>query len=169
MEAEILEQEEAQIFESLEDLDFKIDCLKDKLLKINKASNFTDSLNDSFYMGRVGFMGKKANAKKERELNKFIDSCNSERKINAEISTLEKRISKLKTGYYLIRKNNLLVDSYKCLTEKREAFETILKSNLLKGKPLTEENKSIVKDLKRENLAKIRKTEKQYKTTLLTA
>ena len=98
---------------------------------------------------------KKDSNKKYKELEKYTDSLKEENKIKEEIKSLEFRLKKLNTGNYLLRKNGLLVDSYKCLIDKKEAFEVILKTGKLKDKILTNEEKGIIKDLRKENLAKI--------------
>jgi len=164
MNSNIINSENVLIKNSIEDINKKIESLKLRLEKIDSNTPFTDSLGENFHGGRVGYMSKKDNARKEKEFEKFLDSCNDKKSINSEILSLEKKLKKLTTGNYLIRKNGLLVDSYNILSGKKAAYDMILKTNQLKGKSLNNEDLKIVKDLRRENLSALNKREKQYKT-----
>ncbi len=157
MKTELLKRENILIKETLEGLNTKISLLTAKLENVNKSTPFMDQLRDNFSSGMVGYMSKKDSNKKYRELEKYTDSLKEENKIKEEIKSLEFRLKKLNTGNYLLRKNGLLVDSYKCLIDKKEAFEVILKTGKLKDKILTNEEKGIIKDLRKENLVKINK------------
>lgn len=159
----IINSENKQIEELINDYNFNLNYLKTKKELINKKSNFTDSLNNSFYMGRVGFMSKKDNARKSKELDKFIESCKTETKIEQEINLIEKRIKSLSTGNYLIRKNGVRVETYKLLNEKLTALEIIKTTGIIKGKQVTQEEMQIVKTLINETKKAIKKREKNFK------
>lgn len=160
MKTEILEHEKNLIKSTLEELEHKSILLTVKLNNLVDKTPFQEGLNAHFYGGRVGFMNAKDSAKKEREIEKEIDSYKDKKKIKEELELIEIKIKSLNTGNYLLRKNGLLVDSYKCLMEKKEAFDRIMKTNLLKGEPLSNEDKTIIKDLRKENLRNVNKREK---------
>ena len=161
----IINYENVLIKNSIEDIKYKIESLELRLQKIALNTPFNDSLINSFYGGHVGFMSIKASLKKQNELEKSIEIFKNKESIKAEISALNNKLSKLNTGNYLIRKNGLLVDSYKILIEKKEAFDKVKKTKVLKGSELSAEDFKICMELRKENLTAVNKREKSYKNT----
>lgn len=163
MNLNLMNSEKVLILNSIKEIRYKIERLELRIEKIVLNTPFNDSLSNSFYGGKVGFMSIKASLKKQNEIEKSIEIFKNKKSITTEISALNNKLKKLNTGNYLIRKNGLLVDSYKILIEKKDAFDKVKKTKVLKGSELSNEDFKICMELRKENLTALNKREKSYK------
>jgi hypothetical protein len=158
----IINEEKALINELTQNLRTEILTIESELKSSKPNTPFTDSLSRSFYGGKVGFMNKKDNARKSRELNKTIEHSKKTRSLYAQILSLNKKLKKLETGRYIMRKNGLLVESYAYLMEKLNTIEEMLKTGKIKGVSIDDEQKASLKEMKKEIKAQINKRQKMY-------
>jgi hypothetical protein len=79
-----------------------------------------------------------------------------------KILSLNKKLKKLKTGRYIMRKNGLLVESYSFLIEKLNTIEEMLKTGKIKGVSIDNEQKASLKEMKKEIKSQINKRQKMY-------
>lgn len=158
----IIKAENILIAESITDLECEISSIKQKLKKSDPSTPFTDSLNKSFYGGQVGFMSKKDNAKKSRELDKTIDAAKVRIKLNKDLKEAENRLKKLNTGFYIIRKNGLMVESVKFMHDKIQSLNKALKTGQIKGEKCTGETLTLFREMRQELKRKINQRKKQH-------